>query len=401
MVEFLSIFSLFIKLVRSLKNLVKLPSRTMIWSNNTTTTSLPSSTTWHIDGPSGKFQYISPLNIMIAVYIMIQNSIIIYDYHKDWKRISSLFFILVAIVDIGSACFEIGRGSISLMCLNNPSMRMHPWTFIVVQLFGTLCYVTSTFFVVALTVVKTINIMRPFYSQNYLVLKIILFIYSCILLVLCIIDVWVEIDIHKKYNDSPQCGVVMGPWNEMTYIESIGTFAPLRIIMFMKRYFELHKGAVRLIHNVTQIVVPLVQFGLPWLIVLLCMVLQMIYIKKAFRGHENPQLNTANQVNLTVFLISMLYLISISLYCLLTYPLGNYVDYLIPGPILLLVKFTLPLINAALFPTILILRKSEMRARYRNYIAKVLLLPLTIYAKVRYLAQRRRGYTEIRSNLPT
>ena len=40
---------------------------------------------------------------------------IIYDYHKDWRRISSLFFIMVAAVDIGSACLEIGRGSISFL----------------------------------------------------------------------------------------------------------------------------------------------------------------------------------------------------------------------------------------------------------------------------------------------
>ena len=174
-------------------------------------------------------------------------------------------------------------------------------------------------------------------------------------------------------------------------------------------------------------VVCLVQFGLPCLIVLVCMVLQMDYIKKAFGDHENPLLNMANQVNLTVFLISLLYLSSVSLYYLVTYPLVEYTNQILPEPLQVLLQLTLPLINAALFPTILILRKPEMRARYRNYIAKVLLekvllLPLTIsylwkssssgskktriyrdlirtnyiliLGKVYYLAQRRQGYIQ-------
>ena len=154
-------------------------------------------------------------------------------------------------------------------------------------------------------------------------------------------------------------------------------------------------------------VVCLVQFGLPCLIVLVCMVLQMYYIKKAFGDHENPLLNTANQVNLTVFLISLLYLSSVSLYYMEIYPLVEHNSQILPEPLQVLLQLTLPLINAALFPTILILRKPEMRAQYRNYITKVLLekfllLPLTIYGKVRHLAQRIRGYTaEIWSELPT
>ena len=164
----------------------------------------------------------------------------------------------------------------------------------------------------------------------------------------------------------------------------------------MQRYFALPEDAADRMLDILDIFVPLVQFGLPCLIVLVCMVLQMIYIKKAFGGHENPLLNTANQVNLTVFIISLLYLISVSLYFMTTYPLIEYTDQILLPPLRVLVQFTLPLMNAALFPTILILRKLEMRARYRNYIAKVLLLPLTIYGKVRHLAdQRRRGYTEI------
>ena len=359
-----------------------------------TTTNLPTST-FVIDGQDWGYQYISPLNIMIAVYIMIQNSMIIYDYHKGWRRISSLFFILVAAVDIGSACLEIGRGSISLLCLKDPTMRIYPWFFLICQLFGILCYVISTFCVLVLTVVKTLNIIRPFYSLNIRVLKIFLFIYPSILLVLCTIDVWAWDNVISKQNDSPKCGVGNGPWISMASIDTIGRSTTRLVLSLMMQCSAFSDGAVKLMFHIMVIVLPLVQFGLPWLIVLVCMVLQMIYIKKAFQGHENPLLNTANQVNLTVFLISLLYLTTICLYCMFSYPLVYYFGIAIPLPIQVLAQFTLPLMNAALFPTILILRKPELRARYKKYIAKVILRPLTIYEKVRYLAQRRQGYTEI------
>ena len=218
----------------------------MIWTNNTTTANSPPITSFVYDGHDFGFQYISPLNITIALYIMIQNSMIIYDYHRGWRRISCLFFILVASVDIGSAFLDIGRGSISLLCLKDPSMRMHPWTILVCQIFGLLCYVTSIFFVLVLTVVKTINIMRPFYRQNNRLLKIVLFIYPSILLVVCIIDVWALNDtMTTGRDDNPKCGVYNGPWFIITDVETIGLGTSALVIDLMMRY--LSDGAADLL----------------------------------------------------------------------------------------------------------------------------------------------------------
>jgi hypothetical protein len=136
------------------------------------------------------------------------------------------------------------------------------------------------------------------------------------------------------------------------------------------------------------------------------MVLQMMYIKDAFGRSENPQQNIANQANLTVFLVSLLYLSSVSLFA---FPMlrvfintffapnsdnGHDASFFILFTVAL-GNFTLPLLNAALFPTILILRKPELRAVYRNYTTTVFFFPLTVCDKVRLLVQRRRGYTQI------
>ena len=140
--------------------------------------------------PSDMFEYLSPVNLTLAVYIMIQNSMIVYDYYKDWRRLSSFLFILIAAVDIGSACSEVARGTVALMCLRDGTMSTPPWTFVTYLSFGLLSYVTSTFFGMVLTVVKTINIMNPFYTIRERVLRIFLAMFTTLGLVLTMVDIW-------------------------------------------------------------------------------------------------------------------------------------------------------------------------------------------------------------------
>ena len=159
-------------------------------------TSTTSSTSTSTDGfvpiydPFTVFRYLSPINLTLAVYIMIQNSMIIYDYSKDWKRLSSCLFILIAAVDIGSACSELARGSVALLCLHDEYMTMQPWIFVTYLSLGLLCYVTSTFFGMVLTVVKTINIINPFYRINGLALRTCLALFTLIGFAIFVVDTW-------------------------------------------------------------------------------------------------------------------------------------------------------------------------------------------------------------------
>jgi hypothetical protein len=167
--------------------------------------------------------------------------------------------------------------------------------------------------------------------------------------------------------------------------------------------FKLHedKGVIWYIDKIMEVTLLVGEFLLPCLIVFICTVIQMLHIKKVFGRSENPQQNTANHANLTVFLVSLLYLISVSLFSCYTLLLviptlfSRSLTVKISALEMGLTKFTLPLLNAALFPTILILRKPDLKATYRNYAVKVILFPLTVWGKVRHLIQIRRGYTEI------
>ena len=180
------------------------------------------------------------------------------------------------------------------------------------------------------------------------------------------------------------------------FFDTTGTVGELTITYFCKR-LGLYN-----FYDYLVIASLIYKFCLPGMIVFVCMILQMFYIKRSFGRSENPLINTANHVNLTVFLISFLYTISVSVfsYCLLLQHVqdmihGNTNNSDFEDVLLVFGKYTLPLLNAALFPTILILRKPDLKAEFKNYIMKILLLPLTILYKLRSVVLRRRGYTAI------
>ena len=335
------------------------------------------------DFPVNYFKDLSLINLTLSIYIIIQNSMIIYHYFKDLKRLSSLLFVLIAAVDIGSACSAIVWRSIALL-----GMEKMPSLIYVTNLsFGNLCYVTSTFLGMTLTVVKTINIINPFYSIRGGALKVCLAIFTSLGLVLSVFD---SLHLIKISYYLPKWD--LGFWISLGSLQLIGTATLVEILRYL--FSKYPKILIDLSYTIFYIP-PIFELCLPCLIVLVCMILQIVYIKRAFSQSADPRQDIANHVTVTVFLISLLYLSSISVYSwsLLTNLMTNDNDIVLPDyKVQLVGRLTLPLINAALFPTILILRKPELKATYRGYISTVLRLPVTVFYNIRH---RARGYTDI------
>ena len=345
-------------------------------SDYPTTTFIPTTTLGGTGYWQGTMVHLAPVNLTLAVYIIIQNSMIIYHYFKDWKRLSSLLFILIAAADIGSACSAIGRGSITLLCANyEPLPQLLPsWVYVTNISFGYFFYVTSTFLGLVLTIVKTINIINPFYRLQERVLKVCLAIFPSVGLILISADIWYSVKTFGSF-----CLGFQGFW------------------MFLTMNLSLVGEATLAISTLISMALLIFELAIPGIIVLICMFLQMSYIKSSFGQSADPRLNTANRANLTIFMISFLYLLSISYSCSAII-LGFY-NIPMNDSILdiyyswnLVAKFTLPLVNAALFPTILILRKAELKVTYRVYISTVLHLPVTVFCSIRH---RVSGYTNI------
>ena len=339
------------------------------------------------------FRYLPPINLTLAVYIIIQNAMVIYHYSKDWKKLSSFLFLVIAAVDIGSACSAIVRGSITLLCVYNLDMAMPFLAYVTIIMCGNLCYVTSLFFGMVLTVVKTINIINPFYTIRGGALKLCLVLVSFFGLSVSVVD---TIFMDLKW----------GPWMKIckdhlfSSIGFIGIELAIGKATLEKIMFSLFKSK-SLIDNMEYIVFlgpNLLELFLPGLIVFVCMILQIVHIKRAFKQSADPRQNVANHATITVFMISFLYLSSTLVhFCSLIVFIAlnakqNRSSSESVNEVRLISWFTLSLVNAALFPTVLILRKAELRATYRGYIWSVLHLPVTVFNKIRH---RVGGYTEI------
>ena len=121
--------------------------------------------------------------------------------------------------------------------------------------------------------------------------------------------------------------------------------------------------------------------GIPPILVVLCMVIQVRFLKKnlpedepAFQGPPN----NSRHVSIFLFLIFTLYFVCNFLFCIgwaihlavigdWDSPMNKHYDHEMQGILSGLGLSTLPLIYAVLFPVILIYIKHELRARYVGY----------------------------------
>ena len=292
-----------------------------------------SSATWDFTGLS-EWEYFAPIHVFLSVYIISQNSLIIFHYHKDWRRVSSLFFILIAASDIGFALSELGLATLELLCVEHFHGRLNKQAGLFLILTGYLFNVISVFLGLTLTVVKTINIMFPFYRLEKRFLYATVFVGIIFYLALYIGDNIPTPTFHVIGN--VKCRAAGGIFPLMVVVQTVGmiTITELSHLNFGDSFSLL-----------------IIQFCLPGVIVLVCMILQMFHIRKIFGRSENPEQNSANHVNLTVFLISVLYFCSVSVFSITPLLFGAYYGYAnIVNKIYILTRFTLPLINAALFP---------------------------------------------------
>ena len=102
------------------------------------------------------------------------------------------------------------------------------------------------------------------------------------------------------------------------------------------------------------------------------MLIQGCSIKSTLAPSEesNSSGPSASYVNTTIFMITALFCFCHSAYLFWIFPNGA-IMWTAHLPVESLLEFSLPLINAALFPLIIILRKQSLRDRYINFFLRV------------------------------
>ncbi|KAL5268585.1 hypothetical protein ACHWQZ_G002436 [Mnemiopsis leidyi] len=158
--------------------------------------------------------------------------------------------------------------------------------------------------------------------------------------------------------------------------ETLGHFA---IQMYrLATGHELDPGGSQSMIVVIDIVVITINYLIPTVLALVGMILQARAIRSTLQPNSNSNVPSTSYINRTIFLVTLLFCSSNSLYCVsffATYVVTPGNQYLWKRSrsankrylaLMSLSEITLPLLNAAVFPLIIILRKREYRENYTN-----------------------------------
>ena len=124
-----------------------------------------------------------------------------------------------------------------------------------------------------------------------------------------------------------------------------------------------------------------IQFFLPSIVTFVCAIVQACFIKSSLRQTTDE----VSHINTTIFMVTVLFCLchsTYSVYILVTVvitPGYSYIRHRSSSNAYLktcsFFEFTLPMLNAAIFPLMIILRKQSLRALYRDwFLAKLLIL---------------------------
>ena len=312
------------------------------------------------------YSHTVPFNISIAVFILIQNSIIIADLYKDRTRIVPTLFMCIAASDMVSAVTQLVQASVGLLCLQNEDLWIPTWLVVCYLSVGLLGYACSFFYNTVLVIIKAIHMAKPFCRLNASAIRKSLLVGSLFLLGIVIGDN-VVIEFEFTFKGDHSCGV---QWFFTTEYWFLGECI-WGAILFPKNEYD---GK-----NPIYLVPVAVEFVIPCLIMLVCMVIQMIFIYKNLSSSTD---NTARHANITVFMVSMLYFVCNGTFGIYSLLLSGIKRSSFRNSVGLtedvVMQRTLPLLNAAIFPLIIILRKPDLRQKYKDFLARIFFFPVEL-----------------------
>ena len=333
------------------------------------------------------FRAIAPINTLLAFAIIMQNSLVVFHYFPDRQKLITRIFILIACADLVQAVGTMINGGVEFYCyldthntLPSPFLELHFYI-------GLLGWAWSDYYNVLLTVLKSLTLANPFESFSKRGVTAAVWIGSLFWLAVAIADVVVVETTRSRLG--PGCS---GFWSSTTedldYFE-LGQFALDEILDF------LDLTAFFVIRNIPFIVANVI----PCVITLICIPIQIFHVKRSLRASSASNFSReSDHVSVTILLVSLLYVLCNSPLALLIFvELASDFDCVwkpeSPGcsvyvELRILAASTLPLLNAAGFPLIMILRKRSLRERYKDYI----LAPVRALRRVR---SRWQGYQEV------
>ena len=321
------------------------------------------------------YNWVSPINLALALIIIVHNSIIVRYYYLHRTDITHLLFLLIGIADIfaatGMTVFSVSSALFYNNLIDQIPFQRGIIFFLLLFPAALSCSRSLNVFV---TMIKTINVAsisrrgvpNTISSTAVVVASFITFLLWLILNTSDVSLGWtfyVGQPLHYRGK-----GVLL-----ILLTSSIVGRETSGYLIFGLIYLDssLTPGIV-----INTILIA-IHFVLPSLITFVCMVIQIHSIKSSLLEPSNSNEPSATYINTTTCMITGLFCFchtAFSVYIAVTFFTMPGTEYLWRRPLsetrsylalVSLLEFTLPLFNAALFPLIIILRNQYLRRKYR------------------------------------
>ena len=312
-------------------------------------------------------KYILSVNLCLASVVLLQNPVIIIDFYADRKKLSALLFILIAAADMLTAGTDIARGSVALTCIRDNHSKISDLFVLSYSLLSLFSYNCSIFFNLVLTIVKTIHLSNPFYQLQTGAIKTALVVVSLLILIVCIADVFC----YWKLFSTP-----FPDWNpcalQWIYVSSIA-FIGEGVLLYIAANVQ----------NYSYYILLCSQYVLPSLVVLVCMCIQVYFIKKmAVLTHDTR--DSVHRAHYTVLLVSLSFFVCTCAYTTNVLLVSEYVTKAYVIPLDMVDRFTLPLLNCSIFLLILVIHRSSIGQKNWECLKIVFLSPVLVCRKFLY-----------------
>ena len=345
----------------------------------------------------GVFFELAPVTIPLCLIVLVQNTVLFVDYYREKAKLVPSFFMGIALADILKAQGELVLALISVFVYtgvcNVEVLYRSLLYYMVTALPGVNC---SKVLNLTMTLTLTINVVNPFRRIDAARVRKVMFLICLIVTCLHFLDTIIFVIARWKVfmdDDVPPYMYDMAFYYLMLVFQFPGSVTIAAILCSVNQSNQVHAECGYEVREISGLVsfLAVVYLAVPPLIVLVCMAIQIKYLRQGLQDPEASQLlpNPARHVSITVLIVSLLFFVCNIAYlvvCVMmfskfyvrfrkkTLPDDDYVDL---GVFQGVTEFILPLIYAAVYPVILVSRKPELRERYWRGLTRV--LPCCLY----------------------
>ena len=333
----------------------------------------------------GATYQLSPLNITLSALVISHNIIILHDYFKDRAKFVPSLFMGIALSDILNAQGLLIISVISILVftgvLSESVLYRSLYYYMITGLPGYSC---SRLFNLLLSLTLTVHLADPFRRLNSERLRTITLVLSVILALLHISNAVCSIAVTMRYElkVNPERYVELVAWFEFPGLVTAATVYCMSSDGVVQDSRCNHPYGPMSVSDVMGALLFLIYYILPPLLTLVCMIIQVFHLRRKLPESSSSLTSASRHASITVIMISLLFFVCHTTFLIvlaviaIKFGFGGKDDKKYPslshqGNIVGAVQFTLPLLYAAVYPIILIVRKPELRERYANFYRRI------------------------------